>query len=77
MFTLEQLYILPILYYQYHSCPSSLSRRYVVNQISWNISSLDSEELIAKCDGYQKYLSGRVVLDLFQDFLNHIRIFHS
>ena len=49
---MEQPYILPILYCQYHVCwcPGDLRSqgisRHGINQISWNITSLASEELI-------------------------------
>ena len=47
---MKQTYMLPILYCQYHACwyPGDLSRRgisrYGIDQISWNIPSLASEE---------------------------------
>ena len=50
-FTMEQHYMLPILYCQYHACwcPGDLSHqgisRHGIDQIRWNIPSLASEEL--------------------------------
>ena len=50
-FIIKQPHMLPILYYQYHVswCPGNLRNqgisRHGIDQISWNISSLASEEL--------------------------------
>ena len=50
-FTMGQHYMLPMLYCQYHACwcPGDLwsqgNSKHGIDQISWNISSLASEEL--------------------------------
>ena len=55
-FTMEQPFMLPILYCQYHSCwcPGYLRNqgisRHGIDQISWNIPSLASEDLSCYLD---------------------------
>ena len=84
-FTMEQPYTLSILYFQYHSCwwPRSLRSqgisRHGIGQISRNIPSLASEELINKvkpsnAGGYIKNTNKLVSLEVLNFSISYTNV---